>query len=294
MWIVMGFGMSGIGLSVMHDANHRSYSRNQGVNRFLSYSLNFLGGFAPAWQYQHNTLHHGFTNIEGFDEDIDTVKILRFSPGKPLYRIHRFQQFYAWFFYGLMTLTWTIDKDFKQLFRYRREGIELSQRKSFGALLAELIISKVLYYTYILVIPIIFLPVPWWMVIIFYLSMQMVSGFVLGIIFQTAHVMPSSEYPLPDATGNIENNWAIHQLMTTTDYAPDSKAFSWFVGGLNYQVEHHLFPNICHIHYHNIAPIVESTAHKYNLPYHVRPSFSKALHDHFLMLKMLGRPLVAQ
>ncbi len=293
LWIIMGFGTAGIGMAVMHDANHRSYSKYQSVNRILSYSLNFLGGFAPTWQYQHNTLHHGFTNIDGFDEDIDAGKMFRFSPNKPLYKIHKFQQFYAWFFYGLMTFTWTLDKDFKQIYRYRKEGVVLSQNKSFGSLLAELIISKVIYYGYLLVIPILFLPVPWWLVVFFYFCMHLISGFILGIIFQTAHVMPSSEYPLPDDNGTIENNWAIHQLLTTTDYSPHNRVFSWFIGGLNYQVEHHLFANISHIHYHNISAIVQRTALKYHLPYHVRKSFPRALYDHFRMLKTLGTPAVA-
>ncbi len=293
LWLTMGLGMAGIGLAVMHDANHGSYSKIQGVNTFLSYSLNFLGGFAPNWQYQHNTMHHGFTNIEGLDEDIDPGKFLRFSPGKPLYRIHRFQHLYAWLFYGLMTITWTLDKDFRQVFRYKREGVELSRKKSFRRLITEMIVSKILYYGYILVIPMILLPIPWWMVFCFYVSMHLVSGFLLTIIFQTAHVMPSSEYPLPDQTGTMDNNWAIHQLLTTTDYSQDSRLFSWYIGGLNFQIEHHLFPNICHIHYRKISGIVKFTAEKYGIPYHVRKSFFRALYDHFKMLKLLGRPAVA-
>src|SRR3972149_4782733 len=232
LWIIMGFGTAGIGLSVMHDANHKSYSKDQKINKVLSYSLNLVGGFSRTWQYQHNTLHHGFTNIDGYDEDIDPGKILRFSPNKPLYKIHKFQHIYAWFFYGLMTITWTIDKDFKQLFRYRREGVLISRRKSFGLLLTELIISKLIYYTYILVIPLLVLPVSWWVVLIYYLSMHFVSGFISGIIFQRAHVMPTSKYPVPEKDGSIENSWAIHQLLTTTDYSPKRRILYWFIGEL--------------------------------------------------------------
>jgi linoleoyl-CoA desaturase len=272
----------------MHDANHRSYSKNQKVNKILSLSLYLLGGFPPTWQYQHNTLHHGFTNIDDHDEDIDPGKILRLSPNKPHFKYHRFQQWYAWFLYGLMTITWSIDKDFKQLFRYKNEGITNHAKKSFGSLLTILIASKIFYYLYILVLPMLLLPVPWWTVFIFYFIMHFISGVFLGMIFQTAHVMPSSEFPLPDDEGNIENNWAIHQLLTTTDYAPNSKFFSWFVGGLNFQIEHHLFPNICHVHYKKIRPIVEEKARQYNLPYYVQPTFPAAVKDHFYMLKDLG------
>ena len=289
LWIIMGFGMAGIGLSVMHDANHKSYSKNQAINRMLSYSLNLLGGFSQTWQYQHNTLHHGYTNIDGYDEDIDPGRILRFSPYKPRYRIHKYQHYYAWFLYGLMTVTWTIDKDFKQLLRYHHNGNVLGSNKSLASRFIELIISKLVYYLYILVVPILVLPVPWWMVIIFYLSMHFICGIFLATIFVTAHVMPTSKYPVPDADGTIDSNWAIHQLETTTDYSPRNRWFSWFIGGLNYQIEHHLFPNICHVHYRQISLLVESTARSYNVPYHVRANFFLAVRDHFRMLKILGR-----
>lgn len=289
LWCIMGLGVAGIGLSVMHDANHQSYSKNRTVNKVLSYSLNFLGGFSRTWQYQHNTLHHHYTNIDGFDEDIDAGRILRLSPNKPLQKYHRFQHLYAWFLYGLMTVTWTIDKDFKQLFRYRREGVILDRNRTFNSLLIELIVSKVIYYVYILVIPILVLPVAWWLILVFYFVMHFISGFILAVIFQTAHVMPTSEYPMPDKDGAVENNWAIHQILTTSDYAPKNRLFSWFIGGLNYQVEHHLFPAICHVHYREISMVVKETAQKYNLPYHVQSSFFQALYNHQKMLKILGR-----
>ena len=289
-WVLMGFGMAGIGLSVMHDANHKAYSKNPNVNRILSYTLNLVGGFYPNWQHQHNTMHHSFTNIEGFDEDIDPGSVLRFSPNSPLKKHHRFQHIYAWFLYGLMTLTWSINKDFKQLFGYFREGVVLNSEMSKRRLIVELIVSKILFYGYILVIPLIFLPIPWWGVIILYLLMHFICGFLLSVIFQTAHVMPESEYPLPDESGSIDNNWAIHQLLTTNNYAPKSRIFSWLIGGLNYQIEHHLFPTICHIHYRKIAVIVRDTVREYNLPYHVRPTFINALGEHYKMLKKLGRP----
>ena len=287
-FILMGFGTAGIGLSVMHDANHKSYSKHQWVNNILAYSLNLVGGFYPNWQQQHNVMHHGYTNIEGYDEDIDPGGILRFSPNSELKKHHRYQHIYAWFLYGLMTLTWSIDKDIKQLTKYFREGINISKGKSKPQLITELVISKILYYGYALVIPLIFLPISWWAVVLLYLLMHFIAGFSLAVIFQTAHVMPENEYPMPDDKGIIENNWAIHQMMTTSNYATGNKLLSWLVGSLNFQVEHHLFPTICHVHYPKLSAIVKSTAEEYQLPYHVQPSFMAAIKEHYKMLKSLG------
>lgn len=287
-WFLMGLGMAGVGMAVMHDANHKSYSDNQKVNKLLGNTLYLLGGFPITWQYQHNTLHHGFTNIDGYDEDIDPGAALRFSPHKPLLKIHKYQYIYAWFLYGLMTLLWVTVKDFKQLISYNRYKASLSNKWSIKQLWIILIISKIAYYAVFLLAPMILLPFAWYWIIVFFLIMHFTSGFILTIIFQTAHVVPTSEFPLPDQDGNIKNNWAVNQLYTTSDFAPKNRLLSWFIGGLNFQVEHHLFPNISHIHYRKLSVIVQKIAAKYNLPYHVQPGFLKALLEHGKMLKKLG------
>ncbi len=288
-WVIMGVGMAGVGMGVMHDANHGTFSKHKKINKFMGQSLYLLGGFPETWKYQHNTLHHGYTNIDGQDEDIDPIGLMRFSPHKPLKNVHKFQYLYAWFFYGLMTLSWTIINDFEQLYKYNKVGNEFRGNQSFRKLFIKLTLSKTFYYIIFLIIPLIFISAPWYWIAISYIAMHFTAGFILSIIFQSAHVVTSSEYPLPDKDGNLENNWAIHQLLTTSDFAPKSKIFSWFVGGLNYQVEHHLFPNISHIHYKKLARLVKATALKNNLPYHVQPTFMSALADHAKMLKILGR-----
>lgn len=287
LWLVMGLGAAGIGLSIMHDANHGAYSKNQKINKYLGYLLNLIGGNATNWRIQHNVLHHSFTNIEGLDEDISGNKLLRFSPHKERRAIHRFQHIYAWFFYSLMTVFWMTAKEFIQLKRFKDQGLT-KKYGSYGFLLSELIAWKLVYFTYILVLPLVLSPVAWWVIVLGFIFMHFVTGLVLSCIFQPAHVMPSVEYPLPDKSGNMENNWAIHQILTTTNFAPSSKIFSWFVGGLNFQIEHHLFPNICHVHYKNISEIVRTTAFEYNLPYHSKRSFIGAIADHARMLKSLG------
>ncbi len=289
MWCVSGLGTAGIGLSVMHDANHGAYSRKPWVNFLLGYTLNFLGGNAMNWKIQHNVLHHSFTNVDGFDEDIESRGILRFSPHIPLKSIHRFQYIYAWPLYSLMTVMWVTLKEFRQVIKWRNDGLFESQGRTFAGLMAELIISKSVYYTYALVLPLILSPVSWWVTVLGFIAMHLIAGFILTLIFQPAHVVPSADYPLPDPTGNMEQTWAVHQLYTTCNYAPRNKILSWFAGGLNHQIEHHLFPNVCHIHYKNISPIVKETAREYGLPYYEMPTFRSALRYHAEHLYKLGR-----
>ena len=212
---------------------------------------------------------------------------MRFSPHDPKHPAHRFQYVYAWFFYAIMSLYWMTVRDFKQLAKFRTEKLG-NVHNDYRKVLWELISWKTAYYTYILVIPMLVAPGPWYWVPIGWLVMHVVAGSLLSAIFQPAHVMPSSEFPVPSEHGTMENNWAVHQLLTTTNFAPGSRIFSWFVGGLNYQVEHHLFPNICHVHYRHLSPIVRTTAEEYGLPYHSQKTFVRALQEHVRFLRQMG------
>jgi len=188
-----------------------------------------------------------------------------------------------------MTLLWITSKDFVQLFNYRKRDIWKKENKSFGLLLADLIFSKILYYAVFLVAPMLILPIPWYLTLIFFLIMHFIAGFLLSVIFQTAHIMPESEYPLPDENGRMQKNWIVHQLSVTSDYAQKNKLLTWFAGGLNYHAIHHLFPNISHVHYKKLSPIVKELTEKHGVVYRVEPSFFKALGKHAQMLKLLGQ-----
>jgi linoleoyl-CoA desaturase len=289
LWVVMGFGMAGLGLSVMHDANHGAYSNSKTVNSIIGKVLLLLGGNDTNWKIQHNVLHHTYTNVTDMDEDIDApTSFLRFSPHKKRTAVHRFQHVYAWFFYGLMTMLWFVSKDYRQAARYEKMGLVKSQGLSYGKHLIEIVLGKIFYGVIFIVLPFWLSPASWYVTLIGYIVMQFIAGLTLAAIFQPAHVVPTSNYPLPDETGNIEEDWAVSQLFNTANFAPKAKLFSWYVGGLNYQVEHHLFPNICHIHYSQISKIVEQTAKEYNLPYYSYNSFYTALREHTKMLYALG------
>lgn len=287
MWSIMGFGMSGIGLSIMHDANHGSYSKKTKTNQALGFLLNYIGGYHINWKIQHNVLHHSFTNIEGFDEDIEKP-VMRFSPHQKRMWLFKFQVFYALFFYSILTLYWLVIKDFEQLHKYHKRKLLAGQGTSFKKALFQIILYKVLYVGLTLVLPIFIMDLPWWQILTGFVLMQIICGLILAFIFQSAHVINETQFYTADENLSIENSWAIHQMHTTANFAHNSTFFSWFIGGLNYQIEHHLFPNICHVHYKSISPIVRKTAHEFNIPYHQHKTFFGALRSHFALLNVLG------
>lgn len=289
MWLLMGFGMAGVGLSIMHDANHGAYSKREWINKTFGFFINFVGGSDINWKIQHNVLHHTYTNVDGMDEDINAGAILRFSPHQKRLKAHRFQQYYAWFFYALMTVSWFLVKDYKQIVRYKNMGLISTQGTSFKRAMTVIILSKILYGGIFFVLPFFVAPVAWYIVAIGILIMQFTTGLILAAIFQPAHVVPTSDFPKPDESGNIQADWAVNQLYNTANFAPGARLFSWYVGGLNFQVEHHLFPNICHVHYRKISKIVKETAIEYNLPYYSYKTFYRALSEHTKMLTNLGK-----
>jgi linoleoyl-CoA desaturase len=292
--MLMGFGKAGIGLSVMHDANHGSYSPKTWVNKMMGYSLNVVGGHSFNWIVQHNVLHHTYTNVHEADEDISPRGVLRMSPDSDWKPMHQFQHWYAWFFYGLLTFVWIILKDFVRLIKYQKEGMVKKQKASIGREWTVLLLTKIIYFSYVIVIPYLITPFSFGQIFLGFFVMHYISGFILAIIFQPAHVIEGTEYPKPDMEGNLENNWAIHQMLTTTNFGHREKLFSWYVGGLNYQVEHHLFPTICHVHYKKIAPIVEQTAKEFGVPYKAKDTFFAAVAAHARLLKTLGEKPVGE
>jgi linoleoyl-CoA desaturase len=291
-WIMMALGMVGIGTSVMHDAQHGSYSANKNVNTFIGFILEIIGGYAVTWRIQHNVLHHTFTNVAGLDEDIDSIKLLRFSPRQLKRWYHKYQYLYVWFFYMMMTLFWMTAKDYLQVIRYKQHDLLVRQKVSLRQALFRLTVYKIFYYGYIMVLPILFSGMPWYHVLFGFLLMHFTAGLILSCIFQPAHIMESSGFALPvkiKEKRQMENSWAIHEVANTTDFGQNKRFLTWFIGGLNFQIEHHLFTNICHVHYPKLAPIVRSVAASFGIPYHVQPSFFKALGLHVDMLKKLGR-----
>jgi linoleoyl-CoA desaturase len=292
MVFLMGLGLAGIGLSVMHDANHGAYSKRKWINNIVGYSINLLGVASFNWKIQHNVLHHSYTNVHEEDEDISPRGVLRLTPHSPWKSFHRYQFIYAWFLYGLMTVVWVVFKDFSRLIKYQKNGMVKGQNANLAMEWFILIMTKVVYVTYAFVLPLVLTSLAWWQVLAGVLITHYIAGFILAIIFQPAHVIEGTEFPLPDESRTLSSSWAVHQLHTTTNFGNSSGWFSWYVGGLNFQIEHHLFPNICHVHYRKIASIVKSTAHEFGLPYKSSRTFIGALAGHARLLKELGKKQV--
>ena len=282
----LGFVLASIGFNVMHDACHGSYSEKKWLNNALGLSLNALGGNAFIWKFKHNIIHHTYTNVDGVDDDIAKSPIMRQCSTQKWVPAHRFQHFYVMLVYAISSFAWVFIMDFtkyfsKKVFTTPLQKMDRNEHFVFW-------LSKVLYMIFYIAIPVYFAGWAAWAV--GFAAMHVVMGLTLALVFQLAHVVEHTEFELAGIEPKqIENEWAIHQVKSTANFAPKNLIISWFVGGLNYQVEHHLFPRVSHVHYPGISKIVEDTCERHNLPYNVYPSMSGAVVSHFRMMKALGK-----
>jgi linoleoyl-CoA desaturase len=297
MWLlafIMGVGAAGVGFCVSHDALHGAYSSNATINRMLGYTFDMLGANGYMWKITHNVIHHTYTNIPGVDEDLAVSPLVRLSPEEPRYGFHRWQQFFAFPAYSLATINWLFAKDFQQ-FMKRNIGPYKDKRHPASEWIT-LIVTKALVVVYMIVLPLWLLDITWWQFVIGFLTMHLTAGVILGVIFQLAHVVEGTEYLSPDEDGNMEHAWLIHEMLTTSNFAHRNKLLQAYIGGLNYQIEHHLFPQVCSIHYPHVSRIVREVAARYGVPYNYHPTLRQAIGSHYRMLKMLGRtdrPVIA-
>jgi linoleoyl-CoA desaturase len=293
MWLlalVMGLAMAGIGMGVMHDANHGSFSKNRFVNKVLGKTADILGASSNNWINQHNKLHHTYTNIYEHDEDVNGKGIFRFTPDAPLKPIHKIQHVYWPLFYGFLTLGWFF-ADVSAYKKYRERGLNKSTGKDKTKEIIEIVLFKIVFVTYMLVLPLIFLDVAWWQVIIGFLTVEFTAGLILSVIFQMAHVVDKFDLSNHDKfDGESKDEWAVHQIKNTFNFATHNRLLTWYCGGLNFQIEHHLFPNISHAHYPKLYKIIKATAEKHQVAYQEFTTFSEALVSHVIFLKKLGRP----
>jgi linoleoyl-CoA desaturase len=284
---VMGFSCAMIGMNVCHDAIHGGYSSKNWVNKIIGHTFNIVGANPYLWDIMHNQMHHTYTNIHDADEDVEAVPGVRTSPLVKRRWIHRFQHIYAFLFYGFASITWVFLKDYKKFFS-KKIGLKDNRPhpvKEYFFLFG----FKALYYVIFLVIPFVYMDLAWYWILMGFFISHYIEGATLALVFQLAHIVEGPEFPNPDGEGNVEDTWAVHQMKTTANFATASPLALFLTGGLNFQVEHHLFPKVCHIHYPQISKIVKATAKEYNVPYFEHKSFWAALASHIRVLKLFGR-----
>lgn len=284
--LLMGGLTAAIGFNVMHDGGHGSFSNSKFWNKIAAFSVNALGASGIMWNNKHNIIHHTYTNIDGVDDDIEIKPLLRMCSSQKKYFIHRFQHIYVWFLYTLLLLVWVFESDYRKYFRKKVGTVPIKPMSAFDHF--AFWFAKAAYAFMMIALPIYmvgFLP---WM--IGFLTIAMFAGFVLSVVFQLAHTVEDTTFPVPSADLNkIENEWAIHQIETTANFATKNKLISWLVGGLNFQIEHHLFPKISHIHYPAISKIIKQTCAEYGVKYIEFRRMRHAIVSHTIHLKNMGR-----
>lgn len=284
--VSLGLAIGGIGMSVMHDANHGAYSRKPWVNKLVGWSLDALGCSSFIWRTKHNAVHHTWTNVEGCDDDIAMQPLARMAPSQPYRSWHRVQHLYMWPLYGLLHFKWFLLDDFRDL-RAGRVAVGKLPKREAGFYLT-LVLSKLSYIALAFAVPIALhnaLPA-----LGLWLVATMTTGLTLAVTFQLAHCVGAAEFPVAVEGKPLERDWAEHQLATTVDFAPGNKLATWFMGGLNYQVVHHLAPKVCHLHYPSLAKIVAETAQKHGLQYRTYPTTRAAIAAHCRFLRYLAQP----
>ena len=286
--ILIGMVQAFIGFNVAHDAIHGSYSSSRLINKFMSTWFNIIGANAYVWSVAHNKVHHTFTNIPGHDEDLDVAPgLVRVCPDEPKKAIMKYQQYYAFFLYGFASLSWVFRKDYVKFFQDKIGETDNTKKPKIEYF--NLFFFKAVYYSLFIVVPLLVMDITWGQFLIGFLSMHLAEGFVLGLVFQLAHVVEGMDFPQPNEEGKLKDSWAVHQLKTTANFSRKSPLAAFYCGGLNFHIEHHLFPNICHIHYPQLSKIVEQTAKEYDIPYIENETFIGALKSHYKTLRYFGR-----
>ncbi|MCR9160531.1 MAG: acyl-CoA desaturase [bacterium] len=284
--ISMGLALACVGFSIQHDGGHRAYSKRPWVSRLAAFSLDAIGASSYMWHYKHNVLHHTYPNVEQVDDDISQSPWLRLSTTDAHYSAHRFQHMYAWFLYAILTPKWLFVDDFKRMVTQRAGARRVPPPR--GRDLAMLLLGKALAYTWMFVIPLIVVG-PSWGLLGIYVLVAWVWGLTLATTFQLAHCNDNAEFGAwPSQGEQFSNSWAEQQLASTVNFAPRNRVLTWYLGGLNHQIEHHLFPRVCHIHYPAISSIVREVCERRGLRYRVQASMWSALRSHVAHLRRVG------
>ena len=280
--------VAGVGFNIQHDGGHDAYATSRRGNRLAAFALDLMGGSSYVWRFKHAVVHHHYTNITGVDEDIDSEPFLRLSPHQRWHRLHRWQHWYAWLLFGFLPPKWTFYDDFRAMFAERVGSQRMPKPRPFDV--AVFLTGKLAFVFLVLGLPLL-AGHSLLTVVGFYAIYALVTGILISVVFQLAHCVEEAEFLEPPVEGEkMPRPWSEHQLATTVDFAPRNRFLTWFLGGLNFQVEHHLFPRVSHVHYPALSQIVKETCARFGLTHRSHPGFFPALASHMRHLARLGRP----
>jgi linoleoyl-CoA desaturase len=286
---ILGLAMAAVGFNIQHDASHEAYSRHKWLNQIMAMTLDLVGGSSYLWDWKHNSIHHTYTNVSGYDDDINIGFLGRLAPEQRRFWFHRLQGLYLWILYGFLAMKWHLVDDFYNIAAGHIGGHRIPRPK--GKDLVVFIAGKAIFFSLAFVLPMLLHPV--WAVLVVYAVAAFVSGVVLSVVFQLAHCVEQTDFPVailtPEGGAKVESDWAIHQVLTTADFSRKNRVLCWFLGGLNFQVEHHLFHRICHIHYPALSQVIEQVCNEFGVRYNANLSFWAALRSHFRHIVAMGR-----
>jgi len=288
--IVLALSVVGIGFNIMHDAGHGAVSRHRGINALMVHSLDIVGGSSYVWRWKHGVLHHRYANITGLDTDIALGPLARFTPHEPRYAHQRWQHWYVWLLYSVMVLKWQLHDDFRTLLRGKLGPHRIPRPR--GAALVWLIVCKLGFFTLAFIVPLALHA--FWTVAAAYLLFAVVLGLSLSVVFQLAHCVEEAAFPLvAEGAASVDDAWAVHQVQATVNFSRDNRFVTWVLGGLNYQIEHHLFPDISHCNYPGIAGVVRDTCGEFGIAYKEHASVWAGVCSHMRWLRRMGAPAAA-
>lgn len=285
---LMGIGMAGIGFAVSHQAAHNAISPDKTVNRIFSLSFNLTGMSDYIWKIKHNVYHHAYTNVYELDEALREGEAIRMSHDAPWKPIHRFQHIYTFVIYALFTIFWALLLDFEKYFRYNAHGARMKKAHPWQESVIFWL-TKVYYVTVAFVIPHYGAGIGWAPLLTAFTGMHVIASLLVTHVLQVEHLNEQAQAVTPDEKGIVHKSWMRNQLEGTSNFRSRSRLFNWYISGTNYQIEHHLFPNICAVHYPAMSKIVAKTAREYGISYDLMPSFAAAIASHYKLLRELGR-----
>ncbi|MGB8698068.1 MAG: acyl-CoA desaturase [Thermosynechococcaceae cyanobacterium] len=283
--MLLGLAMAAIGFNIQHDGSHQAYSDRAWINKLMAMTLDLIGGSSYNWHWKHIVFHHTYVNITGYDTDLDIDGFGRLTPHQPWFPSHRWQHLYLWPMYGLMPIRWHFYDDFHAVFTGRIGGHRYPRPKGW-----ELVIfwaGKAIFLLLAFGIPLQVHSL--WKVLGCYGVTVFVLGLVLSVVFQLAHAVEEANFLVPcPETGRIDKAWTVHQIETTVNFSRRNPVITWLLGGLNLQVEHHLFPKICHVNYPALSYVVEETCREFGVTYLQHRSLWAGITSHFRWLHRMG------